>query len=86
MAKTSILHVIKKEVAPADWSKFLVIYQNESELKQSAGFEARDDAYVMVLDPTGGVQYKLHGAVNAASVRDVSNHIAAVLGNSKPFQ
>jgi hypothetical protein len=86
LVRGMILHAMKKEVAPADLSKFLVIYQNEKELKQSAGFEARDDAYVIVLDPTGGVRYKLHGAVNAASVRDVSNHIAAVLGNSKPFQ
>jgi hypothetical protein len=77
-----ILHAMKKGVPSAEFGEFLVIYQNEKELKQSVGFEARDDAYVIVLDPTGAVRYKLHGDVNATSTRDLNIRVASILGES----
>lgn len=79
LVRGMIVHSMKSNVPPADQSKFLVIYKNEKELKQAAGFSEADDGYVMVLGPTGDVEYKYHGPSNERNVREVSSQIAEIL-------
>jgi hypothetical protein len=61
---------------------FLSVFKNEKESKQAVGFRTEDEAYVLVLDPAGSIEYKLHGAPDAVSVRDVNNHVTEILDKS----
>jgi ATP10 protein len=50
---------------------FVVIYRNEKELKQVAGFDNPDDAYVLLLDKDGAIHWRFHGAVTDAAIEEL---------------
>jgi hypothetical protein len=79
-----IIHGMKGDVPPEEYSKFLVLYQNESELKQAVGFEAPDDAYVVLLDEAGAIRDRMHGEVTTTAIRELSSRIAALSASTKP--
>jgi ATP10 protein len=79
-----IVHSIKSSEPPADYSTFLIVNKNEKELKQAVGFGAGAEAYVVVLDPAGAIEYKLHGPPTAAAERDLNTHISEIRNKSNP--
>lgn len=78
LVRGMILDAMKRDVPPAELNRFLILYKGEKEWKQTTGFEAADDAYLIVLDPTRTISYKLHGEPTAKSVNEVSSHITAM--------
>ena len=57
---------------------FLVIYQNEKELKQAAGFDRPDDAYVFLLDKDGTIHWRFHGPVTDAALQELESQATAI--------
>jgi hypothetical protein len=56
-----VISGIKKGVAENQRANFVPALHNEDELKKLVGFKAEDDAYIVVLDPTGKITYQTHG-------------------------
>jgi hypothetical protein len=79
-----IIHGMKSDTPPEEQSKFLVLYQNETELKQTVGFESPDDAYVLLLDEAGAIQDRLHGEVTSTAIHDLRSRLAALSPSTKP--
>ena len=52
---------------------FVVIYRNEKERKEAAGFDRPDDAYVLPLDKNGGIQWRFYGAVTDAAFEELKS-------------
>ena len=52
---------------------FIVVYHNEKELKQAAGFDRPDDAYVLLLDKDGAIRWRFHGPVTDAAVDELKS-------------
>jgi ATP10 protein len=76
LVRGMILHGIKGDVSSSDWNKFFVVFKGENELKQIVAFAAGDDAYLILMNSSGGISYKLHGPPNAASVQDLATRAA----------
>ena len=68
------VHGMKSGVPEDQRDHFLVIYHNEKELKQTAGFDRPDDAYVLLLDKDGAIQWRFHGAVTDGAVEELKAH------------
>jgi hypothetical protein len=68
-------HGIKSGVPRDQRETFLLVYKNEKELKDAAGFSTPDDAYVLVLDKSGVIRWKTHGPVSDAAVEQVKAHL-----------
>jgi len=74
------VHGMKGGVPEEQRDHFVVIYHNEKELKQAAGFDHPDDAYVLLLDKEGAIQWRFHGAVSDAAVEELKSQAVAVPG------
>ena len=61
-------HAIKGSVPKEEYDRFLLVYHNEKELKQAAGFEQSDDAYLVVVDGSGAIVWRYHGPVSDAAI------------------
>lgn len=68
------VHGMKGGVPEDQRDHFLVIYHNEKELKQAAGFDRPDDAYVLLLDQDGTIQWRFHGPVTDGAVEELKAH------------
>ena len=73
-----IVHGMKGGVPAAEQDHFLVLYENEKELKQAVDFASSDDAYILLLDTKGVLQWKTHGAVTEQAVAELTSHIKAL--------
>jgi hypothetical protein len=73
MVRGMAVHGMKGGVPEDQRDRFVVIYHNEKELKQAAGFDRPDDAYVLLLDKDGGIQRRFHGAVTDAAVEELKS-------------
>jgi hypothetical protein len=71
------VHGMKAGVPEDQRDHFIVIYHNEKELKQAAGFDAPDDAYVLLLDKDGGIRWRFHGPMGDAAVEQLKSQAAA---------
>lgn len=49
--------------------RFVLLYHGEKLLKQAAGFEKPDDAYVLALDGAGVIRWRFHGAVTDTAMK-----------------
>jgi len=65
------VHAMKGGVPEDQRDHFVVLYHNEKELKEAAGFDRADDAYVLLLDKDGVIQWKFHGPVTDAAVEEL---------------
>lgn len=54
---------------------FLIVVKGEAELKKAAAFSASDDAYVLLLDGTGDVRWRTHGAVSEAALGELREQV-----------
>ena len=68
---------IKGDVPDAEKDRYLLVFHGEKELKESAGFAAPNDAYVLLLDANGSVQWKFHGAPSDNTVQDLEIRLHA---------
>jgi len=68
-------HGIKSGTPKDQYDHFVLIYRGEKQLKEAAGFDRPDDAYLLVLDPGGSIRWKYHGAVNDAAVEQVAGQL-----------
>lgn len=65
------IHGMKGSVPEDQRGNFVVVVRNEKELKQAAGFDQPNDAYVLLLDKDGAIQWKFHGQVTDAAVEEL---------------
>ena len=47
-------------------------------MKQAAGFAQPDDAYVILLDRTGSIQWRFHGPVSDGAVAQVKGQVQSL--------
>jgi hypothetical protein len=71
LVRGMVVHGIKSGTPKEEYDRFLLVYSGEKELKDAAGFETPDDAYVMVVDGTGAIRWRFHGPATDAAVREV---------------
>jgi hypothetical protein len=73
--RSMVLRGIKGSVPKEEYDRFLLVYHGEKELKQAAGFDRPDDAYVLVIDPGGAIKWRFHGAVTDAAVQQIASKL-----------
>jgi hypothetical protein len=73
LVRGMIVHGIKGAMPKEAWDRFAVVVKGEKELKDAAGFEKPDDAYVMVVDAVGAIRWRFHGPPTDAAVQDLRN-------------
>jgi hypothetical protein len=69
---------MKSDIPKEKRDRFLVIYSGEKELKEAAGFEAPDDAYLVLIDPNGEVRWRFHGPFSHTKLKEMSAQAAAM--------
>ena len=53
-----------------------MLFEGEDALKKAAGFQASDEAYVLLLDANGNVVWREHGAVDDKKVAALQGELA----------
>ncbi|HKE27604.1 MAG TPA: hypothetical protein VKB88_34855 [Bryobacteraceae bacterium] len=75
LVRGMVTHGIKGSVPKEQYDRFILVYHGEKELKQAAGFDRPDDAYLLVIDRAGAVHWSFHGPVTDAAVEQISQHL-----------
>lgn len=70
------VHGMKSGTPAADRSRFVVVYAGEKELKRITGFQKPEDAYILLLDSKGDIEWTTHGPVTDAALSDLTRQIA----------
>jgi hypothetical protein len=70
-----VSHSIKSGIPKQLYDRFLLVYHGEKELKQFAGFDRSDDAYLLVIDSAGAVRWRFHGSVTDAAVEEIGRQL-----------
>ena len=78
------VHGIKGDAPEAERGRFLLVYHGEDELKQAAGFQQPNDAYLIVLDPAGAVRWRFHGPVSDAALNELSTRVRSLESAGHP--
>jgi hypothetical protein len=68
-------HGIKSGTPKDQYDRFLLVYHGEKQLKQAAGFDSPDDAYLLVIDGTGAIRWSYHGTVTDAAIEQIASHL-----------
>ena len=68
-------HGIKSSIPKDQYDRFVLVYHGEKELKQAAGFDRPNDAYLMVIDGAGAIRWRYHGPVNDDAVKEIADKI-----------
>ncbi len=55
---------IKKGIPPASYDSFILLFEGQDALKKVVGFQKNADAYVLLLDSDGNIQWREQGAVS----------------------
>jgi hypothetical protein len=71
-----ILHGMRKDVPPAEQSRYVPLYDHESDWKKTVNFSAPDDPYLLVASPDGHVLWQTHGPVTDAAYADLKAAVA----------
>src|SRR5215469_12808367 len=66
-----VSHSIKSGIPKEQYDRFLLVYHGEKELKQVAGFDHSDDAYLLVIDSSGAIRWSFHGSATDAAVEEI---------------
>jgi hypothetical protein len=75
MVRGMARHGIKSGTPKDQYDRFLLVYHGEKELKQAAGFDKPDDAYLLAIDGAGNIVWSYHGPVTDAAVDEVAKHV-----------
>lgn len=68
-------HSIKGAIPKDQYDRFLLVYHGEKQLKEAAGFDRPDDAYLLVIDSIGTIRWRGHGPVSDAAVEDIAGRL-----------
>lgn len=71
---------IKSGVPESRKDRFLLVFHEEKELKAAVGFEMPNDAYVVLLDSNGLIQWKFHGNVSDSTVAELEKRLHTLEG------
>lgn len=55
---------IRRSIPEESRDKFVLLFEGQDELKRAVSFQASDDAYVVLLDASGNIVWREHGAVD----------------------
>ena len=62
-----------KSGTPADrQGHFFVVVKGEAELKKATAYSQADDPYVLLLDASGEIRWRTHGAVSDAALKELN--------------
>ena len=78
-----VISSIKKGVRENMRDHFVPILQHEAELKKFVNYQAKDDAYLVVLDASGQVADQLHRPFSDAAFSQLKSEIQKQLGEQK---
>ncbi len=78
-----VISGMKKGVRENVSDHFVPILQHESELKTFVSYQQKDDAYLVVLDPSGHVIDQMHGPFSDAAYSQIRSEIQKQLGERK---
>jgi hypothetical protein len=67
------VHGMRGGIPEDQRGNFVVVVHNEKELKEAAGFDQPNDAYVLLLDKDGAIQWKFHGPVTDAAIGELKS-------------
>ena len=70
------VHGIKSGVHQEARDRFLLVFHGEEELKQAAGFDRPDDAYVVLVDREGLIRWRFHGPFEEAAFAELKRQLA----------
>ena len=65
-------HGIRSGTPKDQYDRFLLVFHGEKQLKQAAGFDHPDDAYLLVIDGAGAIRWSFHGPVTDAAVEQLA--------------
>jgi hypothetical protein len=72
MVRGMVRHSIKNSTPKEQYDRFVLVYHGETQLKQAAGFDRPDDAYLLLIDSSGSVRWNFHGPVTDAAVDEIA--------------
>ena len=75
-----VISGIKKGIPERLRDHFVPILQGESELKKLVGYKEPDDAYLVILDPSGQIARQMHGSFSAAAFAQLREDLHKLLG------
>ena len=70
-----IKHAMKGATPVDRQSHFLVVVKGAAELKKAAAFSEENDPYVLLLDGSGEIRWRTHGAVNDAALKELAEKV-----------
>lgn len=74
-----VISGIKKGVPEKLRDHFVPVLQGESELKKLVGYKEPDDAYLVILDPSGQTVQQLHGPFTEAAYAHLRDELQRLL-------
>jgi hypothetical protein len=72
----TILKSIRNSMSPAERAHFVPILTDSGKWRSAAQYSAADDAYVLLVDPTGQIQWRTHGPFNASTYATLKESLA----------
>jgi len=75
MVRGMARHGIKSGTPKDQYDHFVLVYHGEKELKQAAGFDKPDEAYLLVIESSGSIRRKYHGPVTEAAADEIAAQI-----------
>jgi hypothetical protein len=78
LVRPAIAHSMKSDTPKEKRDHFLLIYSGQKELKEAAGFEKPDDAYLILIDPDGEVAWRFHGPFSHTTLSEMRTHANAM--------
>lgn len=66
---------VAAEVPEPAKGRFLPLYDHESEWRAAAGYSRAEDAYVLIVDGNGVVQFRVEGAASDAAYAEVKKRV-----------
>ena len=75
MFRGMVISGIKKGVPENLRDHFVPVLKSEAELKKFVGYKEPDDAYLVVLDPSGQVIRQMHGPFTEAAYAQLRDDI-----------
>lgn len=73
------VHSMKSGVPAQKRDHFVVVYHGENELKRITGFQRPEEAYILLLDPRGEIQWVRHGSVSDGAFQELIDRVHSVL-------
>ena len=66
---------IRRSIPKDSQDNFILLFEGEDALKKAAGFQVSDDAYVLLLDADGNVQWREHGVISDAKLTALQDEL-----------